>query len=328
MLEQVKQPNNSLESPPDAAGGLSREAYALLAQANLLRVRGQWAEAVEACRAALRLAPDSAAAQSLLGDIYENQADLDDAAQWYRMALDSSPDSAADRLKLDRLLRRQEAPEASLPVLEVSPHSASPAPERALRTQAVAAALIILLVVGLAFVAAHRHATLVSLGLGTAPEVRAKPVVVAPAAAGQAPPLRDSAEQSLLDALNAAPGFRAQGLTALDVQIDPRAGQCSLTVGLTSATVPLRADIERAALSAALSAASAAGSTSSFTVRCILPAAGTSPTSSGGTLVFVGDIARTALPSPLVGGDPVAALSDADIAPLFTNPWWSFAVPT
>ena len=324
MLEQVKQPNNSLEALPDAAGGLSREAYALLAQANLLRVRGQWPEAVEACRAALRLAPDSAAAQSLLGDIYENQGDLDDAAQWYRMALDSSPDSAADRLKLDRLLTRQDAPEAVQPVSDTALRPASPSPERALRYVVVAVALIILMVIGLAFAAVHRHAALNSLGLGADSEVKAQPVVVAPSAAGQTAPLRDSAEQSLLDTLNTAPAFSAQGLTALDVQIDPRTGQCSLTVGLPSTSTPFRADIVRAALSAALSASSATASASSFTVRCILPAAG-----SAGTLVFVGDIARASLPpSPVGGGDPVAALSNADIAPLFANMWWAPAVPT
>lgn len=328
MLEQVKQPNNRLEALPAAAGGLSQEAYALLAQANLLRVRGQWPEAVEACRAALRLAPDSAAAQSLLGDIYENQGDLDDAALWYRLALDSSPDSTADRLKLDRLLVRRDDPEAAPPA-SVSLRPASPAPERALRYLAVAAALLILLVIGLAFAAAHRHAALTSLGLGADPEVKVQPVVVAPPAAGVAPPLRDSAEQSLLDTLNAAPGFSAQGLTALDAQIDPRTGQCSLTVGLTSASVPLRAGIERAALTAALTAAPAAGSASSFTLRCILPAAGNGTAASGGTLVFVGDIARASLPpAPVGGGDPAAALSDAAIAPLFTNVWWALAVPT
>lgn len=331
MLEQVKQPGKEASSGPDALpaaeSGLSREAYALLAQANLLRVRGQWPEAVEACRAALRLAPDSAAAQSLLGDIYENQGELDDAAQWYRMALDSSPDSAADRLKLNRLITRKDAPEAALPV-SISPRPAYPTPERALRYFALAAALMILVVIGLAFAAVHRHAALDSLGLGTDSEVKAQPVVVAPAA-GLAPPLRDSAEQSLLNTLNASPAFSAQSLTALEVQIDPRTGQCSLTVGLTSASAPLRADIERAALSAALAAASAAGSASSFTIRCILPAAGSGGTASGGTLVFVGDVARAALPPvPVGGGDPVAALSDAEIVPLFANVWWALAVPT
>ena len=71
-------------------------------------MRGRWDEAVDNCMAALRLAPQNASAQSLLGDIYENQGRLDDAIQWYRMALDVSPDSPADQLKLDRLLNAKQ----------------------------------------------------------------------------------------------------------------------------------------------------------------------------------------------------------------------------
>src|SRR5579875_2831472 len=86
---------------------MSRDAYALLAQANLLRMRGCWPEAIEKCMAALKLAPEHPSAQSLLGDIYENQGSLDDAIQWYRMALDVQPDSPADKVKLERLLERK-----------------------------------------------------------------------------------------------------------------------------------------------------------------------------------------------------------------------------
>jgi hypothetical protein len=75
---------------------------ALLARANLLRMRGQWAEAVERCTEALRLDPYSAAAHSLLGDIYENQGRLEKAIHWYELALDHDPDSVADKAKLTR----------------------------------------------------------------------------------------------------------------------------------------------------------------------------------------------------------------------------------
>ena len=303
MLEQVKQINNSPDPLPSGDGDLSREAYALLAQANLLRVRGRWPEAVDACRAALRLAPESAAAQSLLGDIYENQGDRNEAALWYRMALDSSPDSAADRMKLDRLLGPQEA---------ISPAAVPPrpaAPERIIRALALAAVLLVLLVAVLAFSAARRHALSPPLDS----EVKSAPVVVA-SAAGQAAPVRDSAEQSLLDNLNAAPAFNGQGFTALDVQIDPRSGRDTLTVGL-AAPAAGRAGIERAALTSALAAAT--GTTSDFTVRCVLPAA-----NGAGTLVFVGDITHASLPAA------PAALSDAQVDTLFTNSWWALSVPS
>src|SRR5476651_2171431 len=83
---------------------MTTEVYALLAQANLLRIRGAWQEAVDKCMAAMRIIPGNCAAQSLLGDIYENQGKFDDAIQWYRMALDSNPSSIADKAKLNRLI--------------------------------------------------------------------------------------------------------------------------------------------------------------------------------------------------------------------------------
>jgi tetratricopeptide (TPR) repeat protein len=75
---------------------------ALLARANLLRMRGQWAEAVELCTEALRGDAHSPAAHSLLGDIYENQGRLDKAIRWYQLALELDPESIADRAKLAR----------------------------------------------------------------------------------------------------------------------------------------------------------------------------------------------------------------------------------
>jgi tetratricopeptide (TPR) repeat protein len=70
-------------------------------------MRGQWAEAVEACTEALRLDPHSAAAHSLLGDIYENQGRLDKASHWYQLALEQHPESIADQAKLARVKELQ-----------------------------------------------------------------------------------------------------------------------------------------------------------------------------------------------------------------------------
>jgi hypothetical protein len=75
---------------------------ALLAVANLLRMRGQWVEAIERCTEALRLCPESAAAHSLIADIYENQGRLDKAIHWYQLALELAPESLADKAKLAR----------------------------------------------------------------------------------------------------------------------------------------------------------------------------------------------------------------------------------
>lgn len=59
-----------------------------LTQANLLRMRGHYDEAVNECAAAMKCSPSSLPAHSLMGDICRDQGRLEDAAQWYRMALD------------------------------------------------------------------------------------------------------------------------------------------------------------------------------------------------------------------------------------------------
>ncbi len=79
----------------------------LLARANLLRMRSQWDEAVAACTEALRRMPESPTACSLLGDIYEAQNKLDDALQWYGMAVEFDPANKTDRAKLDRVVEIQ-----------------------------------------------------------------------------------------------------------------------------------------------------------------------------------------------------------------------------
>lgn len=80
-----------------------QEVGPLLARANLLRMRGQWDEAIAASTDALRHAPQSATAHSLLGDIYEAQGRLEDAAQWFGMAVELDPANLRDREKLDRV---------------------------------------------------------------------------------------------------------------------------------------------------------------------------------------------------------------------------------
>lgn len=74
----------------------------LLTQANLARIRGNWAEAADLCVRVLRSHPGNADAHSLLGDIYRDQGAVDDALQWYRLAADLRP-SGPDPAKLRQL---------------------------------------------------------------------------------------------------------------------------------------------------------------------------------------------------------------------------------
>ena len=321
--------------------GLPREAYSLLAQANLFRMRGCWEEAVTNCMAALRLAPDSPSAQSLLGDIYENQGRIDDAVQWYRMALDANPRSPADRLKLDRLLERQEVPGQQS--AEAGPPSEAPKtlprpvpmftrlrrmarnPEAALRYGALTAALLVVFTVAFAFGAVHHRAALAALGLGTPQEVQIKPVVVPASSslAADAPAAvpHDASEQAVLASLRHAGDLSASGLTVIDVQSDPRSAHLSVTMGLSSANSLTRAAVLRGALQTIQDAAPLSPTSTLFTVRCLALPAGADDTGSD-SLIFVGDVTRASLP------DATAVTEDGQIQALFASSWWSSQLPS
>jgi len=88
--------------PASAAKRLSSAdaAVALLSEANLLRVREDWTGAESRCLDVLRLDPNNLEAHTLLGDIYRDQRRMDDAAQWYQLALDLDPTNASVRAKL------------------------------------------------------------------------------------------------------------------------------------------------------------------------------------------------------------------------------------
>jgi len=292
---------------------LPREAYALLAQANLLRVRGHWDDAAEKCMAALRLAPDSASANSLLGDIYENQGRFEDAALWYRLALDVNPDSPADHLKLNRLSRRGDEGSAS-PQTKPSGFIARLRmdPEFALRCGAIAAALCLFIVVAWAYRVAHHSGALQRLGLGGDTVVSINPVVVPPRAGSlptdaDAVTARDPSEQALLTSLQGSSDLAQLGVSVYDVQVDPRVSRITVTFGLPAAPGMTQGQITQAALGM-LQAAASGQSAETFTARCLLvPAAG-----KGAALAFAGDVSREAL----------QAASETSPA-VFSNIWWS-----
>jgi len=335
--------------PQPDASGLSREAYALLAQANLLRMRGQWQDATEKCMQVMTLAPNNASAQSLLGDIYDNQGFLDDAIQWYRMALDIQPDSPADRLKLARLLEakaRHLPPPAPAPVPERAAAPPAPAPALLRRWQgnigdtpdalvkwaALAAGLLVVLVVIVALVQI-RTASRVPVH-----EVSAPPVMLpalapppdtqpAPASNTSAPkpasaPVRDPGEAGLLATLQAAPALSVLSITVSDAQIDPRTGRLTLTYSLPppAVSVLLRDTLLRAALVVAQAGLQSGGSQASLvTLRCIASASA----ESAPALLCIADTTRAQAASVAGPG----ALTTAQITALFAAPWFAAAVP-
>ncbi len=80
------------------------EVDRLLTEANVHRVRGQWAEAEAKCRQALLLNPHDAYARELLGDLLEAQGQYDQAKEIYRSLLQDFPGRASVETKLARLI--------------------------------------------------------------------------------------------------------------------------------------------------------------------------------------------------------------------------------
>jgi tetratricopeptide (TPR) repeat protein len=95
----------SLAAPPAMADD-DAQVYRLLDEAFRAMDAGNLSDAALACQGALALRPESTAAHSLLGLVYERQGELHDAIQQYRIVLDLNPSSQADRAKLNALLRK------------------------------------------------------------------------------------------------------------------------------------------------------------------------------------------------------------------------------
>jgi len=92
--------------PEDDADGADEKLHALLAEANLLRLRKSWSGAIARCTEALRLSPESAVAHSLLGDICRDEGRLQDAVEWYKLALGLDSSRKRDRDQLDMLINQ------------------------------------------------------------------------------------------------------------------------------------------------------------------------------------------------------------------------------
>jgi tetratricopeptide (TPR) repeat protein len=66
----------------------------LLREANVFRVRRQFEQAEERCRAALEIAPADSGVLEMLGDLLREQDQVEKAAEQYRLALEQDPNRA------------------------------------------------------------------------------------------------------------------------------------------------------------------------------------------------------------------------------------------
>lgn len=92
----------------DAPGvaGSDTEVYPELAKANVLRMRKEFKSAEDVCLAILRRFPNNMSANTLLGDIATETGQLEQAVEWYELALDIVPDSEENQQKLEAVRTR------------------------------------------------------------------------------------------------------------------------------------------------------------------------------------------------------------------------------
>jgi ribosomal protein L40E len=128
--------------------------YTELARANLLRLRGDYASAEAECLKILRQYPNNASAHTLLGDIYGEKGDFEQAVQWYELSLDLVPDPAVKERATSirkRIVEREQ--------LDTARELGVPA-QRALKTKYVLAILIpVILLFIAAFVLGRKSAS-------------------------------------------------------------------------------------------------------------------------------------------------------------------------
>lgn len=316
-----------------AAGVANDPTFGALAQVNLLRLRGDWDAASQGAVGVLREYPNSGTAHSLMGDIHADQGKYEEAAQWYRMALELEPDNTADARKLahaEGVLREQEA---AANVAEADPLDDGPEPGIRLSPLVLAgwAAVTFLVVV-------------IALGLwinGQRPrgDVAAGPAPSAPAAPAPSPgpdggslatptpppatetprapaltppqpapaPSRPAllpAEETLLDGLRqAAP---SAPLSVVSVLLDPRGPSAVVTLDgsrVDGASPDWMEQVQRAAFAAARAALETGPDLARVTARVEMPLRAASGVRRD--VAFIGELDR-------------AGAEQAD----FAHPWW------
>lgn len=214
-----------------------------LARINLLRIRGQYDEARQACLKLLNDQPGSASAHTLMGDICVDKHDLPQAAEWFEMAIGIVPESQVDAEKLESVRRRMKDREAADTAEMLGLPTSRP---KVGQFAAVALGLLILITVAAYLVGRN-------LRPGTDRAVIRQPITItepapepvpatsvpAPTAEPTAPrnptPSRAEADRALLGELG--PGA-PEAIAMLEATRDPRTKSVFVTVDAGEAAAP------------------------------------------------------------------------------------------
>ncbi len=307
-----------------------------LAHANLLRMRGRWEEAMKACADVLRQFPSNVHAHALMGDIYRDQGNLEEAAQWYKLALDLAPDSTVDRRRLEQVQRelelRQQAQNQSIEMEHLQKQT------RFLRVfSASVLALAVLVAIGITWAfqsRAARHGAPPPLSITTSRlpvEASTAPVLPVPTTREGAPAQEPAATQPAPDAPavkskaetplrseddiladNVKQWLRQHGVQPhlLTVTSDPLASHLLVTFGYGSEMD--RDTLHRTAWLSAAALFALQQEVQTVRVRCLVPM--TAPGAEKVMVLgFAADIARKAMPPEPVNTPP------KDIPAFFQN---------
>ncbi len=87
--------------------GCQEQAERLLREANVLRLRKQYAEAETRCREALELVPDDVVGLELLGELLYDKGSLREASDLYQKVLELQPGRASAETRLARVILEQ-----------------------------------------------------------------------------------------------------------------------------------------------------------------------------------------------------------------------------
>lgn len=322
-----------LASPP-----FEDDEYKLLSQANLLRIRGRWDEAIALCVRAMADYPKSVAVHSLLGDIYENQGLKIEAIRWYRLALALNPQSQADNAKLSQLVNIVETPVSGRsPTVDNLERETVPYIKAEQYTEFNTARLtsVVVIAVLVVIVTAAISASIRGRRAFVPPETYVVPTVIIPSAqrfVASAAPISsaligtpDEIQHTLLVTLENNANISSEDIAIASVIVDPRTSYV-----VVSAQMPA-ADTSTLNKTSIILAASTIASTidlplqqsnvAVLTIRLSVIAASPSGSNTNDAqLLFTGDYAPGTLPNN--NGVPSSGTNTKD-ASAFGQVWWS-----
>lgn len=303
--------------------GSDAAVYPELARANLKRMRGEYDEARSICLSILKRYPGNLTAHTLLGDIHAEAGELTQAAEWYEMALEIAPDSAADRAKLEQVKERLAEREMATTAKQLGLPTPQP---RAKWFAWSTVAFVAIVGLGGFLLGDFFHSK------RTAPSVVRTPITVQGSVPGESvtvaiptpsapreetprtpPPsaaARPSQDSEVLDLIRSK---CVDGERVTDASKDPRSSALHVTFGVGG-----QDDVRSTAARLAVSILDCFQESPMVTVRCVR----------NGNVVYVADARRNDLTEVRRMLPPNTPESDADLTGALTNEWAAESQPT